>query len=160
MKRALLPGTFDPLSLGHLDIIQRASRLCEKLLIGIAYNINKPQKMFTLAEKEEMIRANTADLSNIEVITFSGLVVECAKEHHVECIVRGLRSFSDFDYELQMALANRHMAGIETLFLPASDAYSYVSSTLIREIASYRGPLDQFVPPDVESMIKQKNPHR
>ncbi len=156
MKKALFPGTFDPPTLGHLDIINRAANLCNKLYIGIANNLNKPDKLFTLAEKQAMLNLCIKNISNVEVVTFSGLVVECAKAHDVDCIIRGLRSFSDFEYELQMALANHKMTGIETIFLPAAETFSHISSTLIREIASYGGPLQAFVSAEIEQKIQEK----
>lgn len=156
MKKALFPGTFDPPTLGHLDLIQRASKLCDKLYIGIGHNSSKNKPLFTLSEKEELVKTITKDIRNAEVISFSGLVVECAQELKVDYLIRGLRTFSDFEYECQMAFANNKMTGIETLFLMADSQYAHLSSTLIKEIAHYKHRLTDFIPASIEEAVFNK----
>ena len=149
-KIAILPGTFDPPTLGHLDLIQRAAKACDHLIIAIATKPNK-KPLFTSEERKEMIHLIAP---KVEVIAFNGLIVDLAREKKAAFLIRGLRSFSDFDYEFQMALANRKLGSIETLFLPAE--HTEISSTLIREIAHFGGPLHDFVPPVIEAMIRKK----
>lgn len=153
-KVALFPGTFDPPSLGHLDIIKRSAMICDKLYIGIAENINKPAGMFTLPQRKEMLKVITKGIPQVEIISFSGLVIDWAAKNNVNFLIRGLRAFSDFEYEFRMALANRKMSGIETLFLMSDPNYSHISSSLIREIASFGHSLHDFVPDELEKMIK------
>lgn len=149
-KIALLPGTFDPPSLGHLDLIQRAAKICDHLIIAIAIKPNK-KPLFTIEERKEMLQRIAP---KVEITAFDGLIVDLAKKRKATVLIRGLRSFSDFDYEFQMALANRTLGGIETLFLAAE--HTEISSTLIREIAHFGGPLHHFVPPEIETLIRKK----
>lgn len=146
-KIALFPGTFDPPSLGHLDIIKKGGKLADRLIVAIA---TKPEKakgaLFNLNEKLEMLKAATQGFSNVEVTSFQGLAVDFAKEKKVSFFLRGLRAFSDFEAELQMALANRRLSGIETVFLLADEKYTHISSSLIREILYFNGPVKDFVP--------------
>lgn len=153
----LLPGSFDPPTRGHLDIIQRAMQFTDQLIIAIG---QKPDKrlsaLFTAEEKMDMLRILTQSIPHLEIASFQGLVVDFAKEKKVQFLIRGLRAFSDFESELQMALANRRLSGIETLFLMGDEKLSQVSSSLIREIASFGGPLHDFVTPEIESFIRKK----
>lgn len=155
MKTALFAGSFDPPSLGHLDIIQKASSLCDHLIVAIAHKPDK-KTLFSVEERETMLRQITSSFPNVEISHFHGLVVDFAKEKKANFLIRGLRAFSDFEYELQMALANRCLSGIETLFLMADEKYTHISSTLIREIAYFGGPLKDFVPKEIESFIQKK----
>lgn len=156
-KIGLFPGTFDPLSKGHLDIIQRSLQICDHLIVAVA---TKPEKkkeaFFSIEEKMEMLKLCTRSISNLEVTHFHGLIVDFAKEKKANYLIRGLRAFSDFEYEFQMALANRRLSGIETLFLMADERHTQISSSLIREIAYFGGPLKDFVPPEIESFIQKK----
>jgi pantetheine-phosphate adenylyltransferase len=156
MKKGVLPGTFDPPSLGHVDIIERAAKVCDKLYVAIAPNIEKRRGLFAAEEKKEMLKEITKHLGNIEIVTFNGLIVDFAKTNGVQFLVRGLRAFSDFEHEFRMALANRRLTGIETLFLMADAQYAHISSTLIRELAPYQGRLRGFVPQVLENHIFQK----
>jgi pantetheine-phosphate adenylyltransferase len=152
MKRALIAGTFDPPSLGHLDIIQRASRLCDHLIIGIAVNPAK-QAAFTVEERMEMLLSAASSLSNIKIVAFTGLVVDFAREHQIACLIRGLRSFADLDRELQLAAMNKQLSGIETFLLPGNPLYAPISSSLIRELAFNQAPLDQLVPHEIIAKV-------
>ncbi|MGE5196604.1 MAG: pantetheine-phosphate adenylyltransferase [Anaerolineae bacterium] len=156
MKKALFPGTFDPPSLGHLDVIKRATQICDKLIIGIAVNASKEKESFTPQEKIAMLQAITKGIEHIEIACFSRLVVDYAKEHQVDFLVRGLRAFSDFEYEFRMALANRKISGIETVFLMADERYAHVSSTLIRELSLYNSRLHDFVPEAIEAQVFER----
>ena len=148
----LFPGTFDPPSRGHLDLIQRAQRICDYLLIAVAI---KPTKtpLFSIEERVEMLQRIAP---HVEIVSFHGLIVDLAREKKASFLIRGLRTLSDVEYEFQMALANRRLSGIETLFLMADERYTHISSSLIREIAHFGGPLDAFVVPEIESLIRKK----
>lgn len=155
---ALFPGVFDPLTLGHLDIIKRAPLVCEKLIVATAQNLAKAS-IFTIEERLAMLKAATQDCPYVEIATFSGLAVEFAKEKGVQFLLRGLRSLSDFEQELQMASVNRNMSGLETVFFVAH--HSHISSSLIREIAHFGGPLHDLVPPEIEPFLRKKfTPHK
>ncbi|MCB1135400.1 MAG: pantetheine-phosphate adenylyltransferase [Chlamydiia bacterium] len=152
MKRALFPGSFAPPSLGHFDIIQRGSKLCDELIVGVAHN---PEKEATISsgQKAELLRIMTRELPNVRVEVFDGLAVHFAREQGVTHLLRGLRAFSDFEYEFRMALANRKLSGIETLFLMADPRLSHISSTLIRDIARNGARLKDFVPEAIEDQV-------
>ena len=149
---ALFPGVFDPLTLGHMDVVKRASLVCDRLIVAVAENLSK-KTSFTVQERLAMLKAATHKLGYVEVVSFSGLAVEYARERTAQFLVRGLRSFADFDPESQMAIANRGM-GIETVFLMAQ--HSHISSSLIREIAHFGGPLQNLVPEEVEPFLRKK----
>lgn len=154
MKRALFSGTFDPPSLGHLDIIKRAQRICDTLYVGIARSgIKQTHSLFTVDEKKEMLAAMTKDLPFVEIALIDGLVVDFAKQNNIQFLVRGLRAFSDFEYEFRMALANRKLSGIETVFLMADEKHSHISSSLIRELAYHKSRLTEFVPSSIEDFV-------
>ncbi len=161
MKTALYPGTFDPPTLGHLDIIERAAKMVGTLYVGVATNTGKGPALFTVEERIELLREVTKQLSNVEIVVVDGLVADFVKDHSICCIVRGLRAASDCDNEFRMAIANRQMGGAETLFLVASDHLAHLSATLIREIAASGKHLENFVPAGiVERVYQQKNgPH-
>ena len=145
MNSILFPGTFDPPTLGHLDIVERASTLAAKVYVGIAVNSSK-QTLLSLAERQAMLRTITSHLSNVEIVVIEGLVADYVQKHHIQAIVRGIRGASDCEAELSMASANRRMVGIETLFLHASEELAHLSSTLIRDIARSGKHLESFVP--------------
>lgn len=148
--RLLFTGTFDPPSLGHLDLIERGLKLCDELYVGIANNPAK-KPLFTVDERKKMLQC----LTKAKVVVFSGLVVDFAKKNKIDCLLRGLRSFADLDRELQMAQMNRELSGIETLILPADPRYAHISSSLIRELAFNKARLSRLVPASIEKKIYQ-----
>ena len=150
---ALFPGVFDPLTLGHMDIVKRSPLICEKLIVAIAQNISKTS-LFTVEERLAMLRAAVHEHPYVEIAAFSGLAIDYAKERNVQFLLRGLRSYADFEHESQMAMANRRMSGLETVFFMAQ--HSHISSTLIREIAHFGGPLEGLVPKEVEPFLRKK----
>jgi pantetheine-phosphate adenylyltransferase len=153
---AIYPGSFDPPTNGHLDLIQRGSKMFEELVVAILRNSEK-SPMFSVAERLEMLRALTADLKNVRIDTFNGLMVEYAKSIDAVCILRGIRAISDYEYELQMALMNRKLEPtLETVFMMPADKYSYVSSRLVREVAQAGGPVKGLVPEVVEQKLREK----
>ncbi|HWP30345.1 MAG TPA: pantetheine-phosphate adenylyltransferase [Fimbriimonadales bacterium] len=155
MAIAVYPGSFDPPTFGHLDIVQRASALFEKLYIAIGRNPSK-EDVFTLEERVKLMEALTRNESNIQVEAFEGLLVNFVKEKGAKVIVRGLRAVSDFENEFQMALMNRQLAGIETVFLMTSAEYLFVSSSIVEEVASFGGDVSKLVPDIVAARLKEK----
>lgn len=156
MRIGIYPGSFDPVTLGHLDIILRASKLVDKLIIGVLVNGAK-SPMFSMEERVELIRRVTAHLPNVEVEAYDGLLVEFARQKGAGILVRGLRAVTDFEYELQIAQTNHKLNPlVETVFLTTSVEYSYVSSSIVREVASYGGDISQFVPECIVEDIYQK----
>ncbi|MDO4621508.1 MAG: pantetheine-phosphate adenylyltransferase [Eubacteriales bacterium] len=146
MKIAVYPGTFDPMTFGHLDIIERASKLFDKVIIGVLHNSAKTP-LFSVEERVNILKKATSGISNVEVRAFEGLSVEFARECHANVIVRGLRLITDFEYEMQMAQTNRKLApDVDTTFLFTSMQYSYLSSTTVKEVASFGGDISEFVP--------------
>lgn len=153
---AIYPGSFDPPTNGHLDLIQRGSKIFEELVVAILRNPEK-SPMFSVAERLEMLRALTADLPNVRIDMFDGLMVEYAKSMDAMCVLRGIRAISDYEYELQMALMNRKIEpSLETVFMMPADKYSYVSSRLVREVAQAGGPVKGLVPEIVEIKLREK----
>jgi len=160
MKVGIYPGSFDPITLGHLDIITRATTVVDKLIIGVLNNSAK-KSLFTPEERVMMIREVTKDIPNIEVDSFSGLLVDYAKVRNASVIVRGLRAITDFEYELQIAQANRKAnPEIDTIFFTTNVEYSYVSSSIAKEFASYGSDVSQIVPPLVIEKLKDKFENR
>ena len=158
MPTALYPGTFDPITLGHLDVLHRASRIFDKVIIGVAHNKGK-DPIIPLEMRMQLISKNVEGLTNIEIQSFDGLVVNFAKEIGAIALVRGLRAVSDFEYELQMAQMNRNLDdSIETLFLMPNEAYNFVSSKLIKQVAVYGGNVSKFVPENVFEELKRHFP--
>ncbi|MBI3788989.1 MAG: pantetheine-phosphate adenylyltransferase [Ignavibacteriales bacterium] len=156
MKIAIYPGTFDPITNGHLDILERAMKLFDKVIITVARNSTK-NPMFTEEERLEMIRKSVRQYKHVEVDSFSGLVVDYARRKKAVAIVRGLRAISDFEYEMQMALMNRKLNDqFETVFLMPNEKYTYLNSSIVREIARNNGNVKNFVPPDVYQKLKKK----
>jgi len=155
-RLAVYPGSFDPMTNGHVDIIQRGARLFDRVVVAILLNSGK-QPLFTVKERIAIAREVFADFPSVEIDTFSGLLVDYVRARKASVIVRGLRAVADFEYELQMALMNRHLdAGIETVFMMPAEQYTYVSSRLIKEIASLGGSLTGLVPPIVESRLARR----
>lgn len=156
MKTIIYPGTFDPITHGHTNLIERAARLFDKVVIAIAQS-KKKSPLFDFSERVALVEAATAHIPNIEVCGFSGLIVDLAREHAASAILRGVRSMSDFDYELQMAGMNTAMhPDFETVFLTPANAYSFISSTLVREIASMQGDVSGFVDPAILTALHTK----
>ena len=156
MIRAIYPGSFDPVTLGHLDIIQRAARNCDELIVGVLNNKSK-SPLFTVEERVAMLKDVVRNIPNVRIMAFSGLLVDFAREQGAHCIIRGLRAITDFEYELQMAQTNSILnKEIDTMFLTASNAYSYLSSTTVKEIASFGGDIKQFVPREVCDKVYEK----
>jgi pantetheine-phosphate adenylyltransferase len=155
MKRhALYPGTFDPITNGHHDLVRRAASIFDRLVIAIAANPNKAP-MFPLEKRVELARAVVADLPNVEVMGYSGLTVEFAKQHGLHVLVRGLRAVSDFEFEFQLANMSRHLSReIETVFMTPQEQFSFISSTLVREIAVLGGDVSEFVHPTVAEALR------
>lgn len=156
MIRAIYPGSFDPVTLGHLDIIQRAARKCDELIVGVLNNKSK-SPLFTVEERVAMLKDVVRNIPNVRIMAFSGLLVDFAREQGAHCIIRGLRAITDFEYELQMAQTNSILnKEIDTMFLTASNDYSYLSSTTVKEIASFGGDIKQFVPREVCDKVYEK----
>lgn len=155
---ALYPGSFDPITLGHLDVIERASRLFSKVIVAVLKNPNKTP-LFSPEQRQAQISLSTAHLKNVEVDTFSGLTVAYARQRGAKVIVRGLRVLSDFDVELQMAHTNKLLAPeLETLFLATASEHSFVSSSLVKEVAKLGGPIDHLVPDPVIRDLRERFP--
>ena len=154
---AIYPGSFDPVTNGHLDLIERASELFGRLVVAILLNPEKDGPFFPVPERVEMLKEVVGHLPNVEVDTFKGLLVDYARRKDARVIVRGIRAVSDYEYELQMALMNRQLApDLETVFMLPAQAYSYLSSRLVREVASLGGSIKELVPPVVEARIRAK----
>lgn len=153
---AVYPGTFDPITCGHYDLIERAARFYDRLVIAVADNRNK-NSLFTLEERVALAKAVTADLPNVEIIGFSGLLVDFVKEINGHVLLRGLRAVSDFEYEFQLASMNRKLAPeVETMFMTPAEQYAFISSSLVREISALGGDVSEFVHPVVGQALKQK----
>jgi pantetheine-phosphate adenylyltransferase len=153
---AIYPGSFDPITNGHLDLIQRGSRLFDRLIISVLRNEAK-EPLFSAEERIEMLREVVDGYPNIEVDSFFGLLVDHAGRHSATVLLRGIRAVSDYEYELQMAVMNRRLnPGLETVFLLANEAYSFVSSRLVKEVFSLGGNISGLVPPSVEARLKQR----
>ena len=155
-RNAMYPGTFDPITNGHQDLVRRAASIFDRVIVAIAANPNKTP-MFTLEKRVELARKVLADLPNVEVTGYSGLTVEFARKHQVNVVVRGLRAVSDFEFEFQLANMSRHLAReIETVFLTPQEQFTFISSSLIREIAVLGGETREFVHPIVEAELKKQ----
>ena len=154
MDQAIFPGTFDPVTLGHLDIVRRALTIFDGILVAVATQREK-NVLFSFEERVAMIHEATADLKGVEVRGFEGMLVDFARTQGINAVIRGLRVISDFEYEFQMALMNRRLAdGIETVFLMPSERYIYLNSTVVKEIARVGGPIEGFVPPGVARRLR------
>ena len=156
MRRAIYPGSFDPVTNGHLDVIQRASRLFDEVIVAIAYNDVK-NPFFTSDERLDLLEGTISTVKNVKVMQFEGLLVDFAKNQGATAIVRGLRAISDFEFEFQMALMNRKLEdSVETIFLMPKDDYTYLSSRIVKEIARLGGNVEAFVPHSVATALKSK----
>jgi pantetheine-phosphate adenylyltransferase len=153
---AIYPGSFDPITKGHLDLIERGSRLFEELIVAVLINLEKTP-LFSVEERVDMLRQVTEDRKNVTIETFSGLLVDYAARKNAHAVLRGIRAFSDYEYEFQMALMNHKLSpSLETVFLMPAEAYTYISSRLVREIFRHGGPVKDLVPPVVEERLRQK----
>ena len=157
-KRAVYPGMFDPVHNGHLDLIERSLRIFDEVIVAVVGNPSKSQ-LFTAAERMEMIDEATPDHRNFRIVSFDGLTIDLVARERADCIVRGIRAVSDFEYEFQMALMNRKLRGtVETVFLMPHERYTYISSRLIKEVASFGAAVTGMVPPGVEKRLAEKYP--
>ncbi|MCX6455010.1 MAG: pantetheine-phosphate adenylyltransferase [Actinobacteria bacterium] len=155
MKRVVCPGSFDPITFGHLDIIKRASSIFDEIVIAVLVNQTK-QTLFTVDERIEMIGEVTAQYKNVKVASWSGLLVDYCKANDISMIVKGLRAVTDFDYELQMSQINLQLQGVETLFMSTAPAHSFLSSSLVKEIASYGGDVSSYIPEPILKRLKAR----
>jgi pantetheine-phosphate adenylyltransferase len=154
MRHCIYPGTFDPITYGHLDVLGRAAKLFDRVTVAVAHNPGKAP-LFSTEERIAMIRPNTTPWPNVVVTEFRGLLVDFARELEADVIIRGLRALSDFEFEFNMALMNRHLhAGIETLFVMPNEQFSYTSSSLVKQVAQYGGDIGHFVPPNVATALR------
>ena len=153
---AMYPGTFDPITLGHEDLVRRGARLFDRIVVAVAANPGK-EPMFSLEERVDLVRAVLGDLENIEVRGYSGLTVDFALQNDLQVIVRGLRAVSDFEYEFQLANMNRHLTDeVETAYLTPTEKYTFISSSLVREVASLGGDVSEFVSPPVKKALMER----
>ncbi len=156
MRIAVYPGSFDPITNGHLNVIRRASKLYDRLVVGVLVNSAKTP-LFSAEERKEMIDEQIKDLPNVSCDTFSGLLVDFAKQQGASVIVKGLRTVADFEYEFQIALLNKALnPEFETMFMMTDSKYSYISSSMVKEVAKYKGELEGLIPPEVIEKIKNK----
>ena len=156
MIRAVYPGSFDPVTYGHLDIIRRSCHMVDELIVGVLYNKAK-MPLFSVEERVRMLEETTKDLPNVKVVPFEGLLVEFARKMEARMVVRGLRAVTDFEYELQMAQTNHKLEpAVETVFLTTSLEHSYLSSTIVKEVAAFGGDISQFVPEAIEAKVREK----
>jgi pantetheine-phosphate adenylyltransferase len=158
VKRAVCPGSFDPITFGHLDIIARASKLFDEVVIAVLVNQTK-SSLFTVQERIEMIKEVTAQFPNVSVDSWSGLLVDYCERNEISVIVKGLRAVTDFDYELQMSQINFQLKGIETIFMSTAPAHSFLSSSLVKEIASYNGDVSSYIPAPIMERLRTRLAH-
>jgi pantetheine-phosphate adenylyltransferase len=156
MTKVVCPGSFDPVTNGHLDIVGRASRLFDEVVVAVLVNENKKANLFSVEERLDMLSRATSDLPNVTVGSFQGLLVDFCVENSVDAIVKGLRAVSDFDYELQMAQMNGSLTGVDTVFIPTSPDYSFLASSLVKEVAKGGGDVSALVPDFVLTMMKER----
>jgi pantetheine-phosphate adenylyltransferase len=156
MRRAIYPGSFDPVTNGHLDIIERARKLFDEVIVAVAHNDEK-QPLLSLKERLDLLRETAGKIDNVRIAQFKGLLVEFARAEKAGAVIRGLRAVSDFEFEFQMALMNRKLdAGVETIFLMPKEEYTYLSSRIVKEIARLGGDVSGFVPPAVANTLSKK----
>jgi len=155
VKRVVCPGSFDPITFGHLDIIERASKMFDEVVIAVLVNVTK-SSLFNVDERMEMIREVTKKYSNVKVDSWSGLLVDYCEANKIPIIVKGLRAVTDFDYELQMSQINLQLKGVETLFMSTAPAHSFLSSSLVKEIASYDGDVSNYIPASLVPKLKAR----
>jgi pantetheine-phosphate adenylyltransferase len=156
VKVALFPGSFDPFHNGHLEVVERASRLFDEVVVAVVRNPQKAEPLFSLPERQEMLEEAVAHLTSVRIVSVATLVVNVARDVGASAIVKGLRAVSDFENELQMAQMNRQLSGVETLFIPTSSLHSFVASKLLREVARYGGDVSAFVPKAVAARLAEK----
>jgi pantetheine-phosphate adenylyltransferase len=157
MRHCIYPGTFDPITHGHLDVLGRASKLFDRVTVAIADNPGKAP-LFTVAQRLEMVRPNVTQFGNVSVTSFNGLLVEFAVAQQANAIIRGLRALSDFEFEFNMALMNRHLQpDLETIFVMPNEQFSYTSSTLVKQVAKYGGDITHFVPANVAAALRESH---
>ncbi|MDD6795449.1 MAG: pantetheine-phosphate adenylyltransferase [Clostridiaceae bacterium] len=159
MKTAVYPGSFDPITLGHLDVIRRGAKVFDRIVVGVLVNVDK-KGLFDIEERVELIKRATKDIPNVEVVSFKGLLIDFVKQYDSNVILKGLRALSDFEYEFQMALMNNKLDNeVETLFMMTSAEYSYLSSSAVKQVAKFGGSLEGLVPaeviPDVINRIRK-----
>ena len=155
MRRCVCPGSFDPVTNGHLDVIERASRLYDEVTVAVLVNTAKAG-LFSVEDRIDMLRQVTAGLGNVVVDSFDGLLADHCRERNIPVVVKGLRAVSDFDYELQMAQMNQRLSGIDTFFISTSPQHSFLSSSLVREVAKYGGDVSSMVPPIVAKRLDER----
>ena len=156
MKKAVYPGSFDPVTFGHVDIIERSARMSDYLIIGVLNNISKTP-LFSVEERVNMLKSLTKDIPNVEVRSFGGLLIDFVRENQADAVIRGLRAVTDFEYELQIAQTNRVIAPeVDTVFLTTNLKYSYLSSSTVKEIAAYGGDISAFVPAEIAGLVIKK----
>ena len=154
MRRAVCPGSFDPVTLGHLDIVERASAIYDEVTVAVLVN-KKKSSLFTVEERMDLLRQVTGSYGNVRVDSFHGLLVDYCRTKQIPVIVKGLRAISDFDYELQMAQMNQRLSGIDTFFISTSPQYSFLSSSLVREVARFGGDVSSMVPENVMQRLDE-----
>src|SRR3978361_117876 len=155
VRRAVCPGSFDPVTNGHLDIIGRAARLYDEVVVGVLINKSKAG-LFSIDERMELLRESTSSYGNVKIESFHGLLVDFCRTNDIPVIVKGLRAVSDFDYELQMAQMNHSLAGVETIFMSTNPTYSFLSSSLVKEVATWGGDVSGLVPSTVWSRLQER----
>lgn len=155
MRRAVCPGSFDPVTNGHLDIIGRASKLYDEVVVAVLVN-KKKHRLFSVEERMDMLRSETGAYDNVTIDSFYGLTVDYCVAHDIRTVVKGLRAVSDFDYELQMAQMNHGLAGVETLFMATNPLYSFLSSSLVKEVATFGGDVSAHVPESVSARLVER----
>ena len=156
MRKAVYPGSFDPVTFGHLDIIERSARMCDHLIIGVLNNYSKTP-LFSAEERVNMLKSLTSGFPNVEVKSFGGLMIDFVRANQADAVIRGLRAVTDFEYELQIAQTNRVIAPeVDTVFLTTNLKYSYLSSSIVKEIASYGGEINAFVPEEIAERVRKK----
>jgi len=153
----MYPGTFDPITLGHEDLVRRAARIFDRVVVAIAANTGSKAPMFTLGERVELAKQTVGDIPGVEVMGYDGLTVEFAEQNDLNVIIRGLRAVSDFEYEFQLAAMNRHLTQVvETVFLTPTEEYTFISSTLVKEVATLGGDVSEFVSAPVRAALKKR----
>jgi pantetheine-phosphate adenylyltransferase len=155
MRRAVCPGSFDPVTLGHLDIVERASKIYDEVVVAVLVN-KKKSSLYTVDERMTLLAQVTAEYGNVKVDSFHGLLVDYCRANSIPVIVKGLRAISDFDYELQMAQMNHGLAGVETMFMTTNPLYSFLSSSLVKEVATYGGDVSALVPSLVHASLTDR----